>query len=75
MTMIFEFRGIGSDCVSKIYKKDLNELKRLNLVAEKGRFVTYEVKLGKRIYRINKDTFFEILDKLPGTNLVSIDLN
>lgn len=75
MEKVFEFRGTGSDCVSRMYKKDLNELKELSMKVENGRFATYKAKFGRRIYRINKDVFFEILDRLPETNLVIINPN
>ena len=75
MTEIIKFRGTGSDCVSRIYEKQLTDLKELSMKVENGRFATYKAKFGRKIYRINKDVFFEILDRLPETNLVIINPN
>lgn len=75
MAKVIKFRGTGSDCISRDYEKQLTDLKELSMKVENGRFATYKAKFGRRIYCINKDVFFEILDRLPETNLVIINPN
>lgn len=52
-----------------------NRLKELSIEIENGRFAICKAKFGRKTYRINKDVFLDILDRLPETNLVIINPN
>lgn len=73
--MIIKFRGMRSDGVIKDYEKELSDLKGLRVEIQYGELAIYSVKFNNRIYRVNKNIFFEIIKKLPELVLVDIDFS
>lgn len=70
-----KFRGMRSDGVIKDYEKKLSDLKGLRIEIQYGKLAIYLVKFNNRIYRVNKNIFFEIIKKLPELDLVDIDFS
>lgn len=73
--MIIKFRGMQSDGVIRDYEKELSDLKGLRIEIQYGELAIYSVKFNNRIYRVNKNIFFEIIKKLPELVLVDIDFS
>lgn len=70
-----KFRGMRSDGVIKDYEKKLSDLNGLKIEIQYGKLAIYSVKFSNRIYKVNKNFFFEIIKKLPELDLVDIDFS
>lgn len=70
-----KFRGMRSDGVIKDFEKELSDLNGLKIEIQYGKLAIYSVKFNNRIYRVNKNIFFEIIKKLPELDLVDIDFS
>lgn len=70
-----KFRGMRSDGVIKDFEKELSYLNGLKIEIQYGELAIYSVKFNNRIYRVNKNIFFEIIKKLPELDLVDIDFS
>lgn len=73
--MIIKFRGMQSDGVIKDFEKELSDLNCLKIEIQYGKLAIYSVKINNRIYRVNKNIFFEIIKKLPELDMVDIDFS
>lgn len=73
--MIIKFRGMQSDGVIKDFEKELSDLNDLKIEIQYGKLAIYLVKFSNRIYKVNKNIFFEIIKKLPELDLVDIDFS
>lgn len=71
----FKFKGSASDGVIRNYEKQAIDINGLNIDIKNKRIVVYTIKIKNRIYYINKDVFFDALEKLEDLNLHDINFS
>lgn len=75
MSETIKFRGSSNDGVIRTYEKQISDITGLNIDIQNKKIVVYTIKIKNRIYYINKDVFFETLDKLKNLNLHNINFS
>lgn len=75
MSETIKFRGSSNDGVIRMYEKQISDITGLNIDIQNKKIVVYTIKIKNRIYYINKDVFFETLDKLKNLNLHDINFS
>lgn len=75
MSETIKFRGSSNDGVIRTYEKQISDITGLNIDIQNKKIVVYTIKIKNRIYYINKDVFFETLDKLKNLNLHDINFS
>ena len=70
-----KFKGSASDGVIRTYEKQARDINGLNIDIKNKRIVVYTIKIKNRIYYINKDVFFDALEKLQNLNLHDINFS
>ena len=70
---IIKFKGSASDGVIRNYEKHVTDINGLNIEVKNKKIVFYTIKIKNRIYRVNKDVFFDALEKLEDLNLYDIN--
>ena len=71
----FKFKGSGSDGVIRTYEKQATDINSLNIDIKNKKIVVYTIKIKNRIYYINKEVFFDALEKLEDLNLYDINFS
>ncbi|WP_338201654.1 hypothetical protein [Lactobacillus rizhaonensis] len=75
MSETIKFRGSSNDGVIRTYEKQISDITGLNIDIQNKKIVVYTIKIKNRIYYINKDVFFEALEKLKNLNLHDINFS
>lgn len=75
MSETIKFRGSSNDGVIRTYEKQISDITGLNIDIQNKKIVVYTIKIKNRIYYVNKDVFFETLDKLKNLNLHDINFS
>ena len=70
-----KFKGSTSDGVIKTYEKQATDVNGLNIDVKNKKLVIYTIKIKNRIYHVNKDVFFDALEKLQDLNLHDINFS
>ena len=70
-----KFKGSTSDGVIRNYEKQTTDINGLNIDIKNKKIVVYTIKIKNRIYYINKDVFFDALEKLEDLNLHDINFS
>lgn len=70
-----KFQGSASDGVIRTYEKQTTDINGLNIDIKNKKIVIYTIKIKNRIYYINKDVFFDALEKLKNLNLHDINFS
>ena len=70
-----KFKGSTSDGVIRTYEKLAKDINGLNIDVKNKKLVVYTIKIKNRIYYINKDEFFDALEKLEDLNLHDINFS
>ena len=71
----FKFKGSASNGVIRTYEKQATDINSLNIDIKNKKIVVYTIKIKNRIYYINKDEFFDALEKLEDLNLHDINFS
>ena len=70
-----KFKGSASDGVIRTYEKQATDINGLNIDIKNKKIVVYTLKIKNKIYYINKDVFFDALEKLQNLNLHNINFS
>ncbi|MCT6889918.1 MAG: hypothetical protein M3Z87_09735 [Lactobacillus sp.] len=70
-----KFKGSTSDGVIRNYEKQATDINGLNIDIKNKKLVVYTIKIKNRIYYINKNVFFDALEKLQDLNLHDINFS
>ena len=70
-----KFKGSTSDGVIRTYEKLAKDINGLNIDVKNKKLVVYTIKIKNRIYYINKEVFFDALEKLEDLNLHDINFS
>ena len=70
-----KFKGSASDGVIRNYEKQATDINGLNINVKNKKLVIYTIKIKNRIYYINKEVFFDALEKLEDLNLHDINFS
>ncbi|MEB3365064.1 hypothetical protein SDC49_20430 [Lactobacillus sp. R2/2] len=70
-----KFKGSTSDGVIRNYEKQAKDINGLNIDVKNKKLVVYTIKIKNRIYYINKEVFFDALEKLEDLNLHDINFS
>lgn len=70
-----KFEGSAIDGVIRNYEKQATDINGLNIDIKNKKFVVYTIKIKKWIYYINKEVFFDALEKLEDLNLYDINFS
>ena len=70
-----KFKGSASDGVIRNYEKQATDINGLNINVKNKKLVIYTIKIKNRIYYINKEVFFDALEKLADLNLHDINFS
>ena len=70
-----KFKGSASDGVIRNYEKQATDINGLNINVKNKKLVIYTIKIKNQIYYINKEVFFDALEKLADLNLHDINFS
>ncbi|MBC6355786.1 hypothetical protein ERK19_00115 [Lactobacillus helsingborgensis] len=68
-----KFKGGTNDGVIRTYEKQATDINGLNIDVKYKKIIVYTIKIKNRIYHVNKDVFFDALEKFEDLNLHDIN--